>query len=387
MLPDVITGTERLFNEQAQLIHGRKIGLVTNHSGVDRQLRATADRLHEASSCRLTALFGPEHGIRGDAADGASVPTFQDPVTGVTVHSLYGATNRPDVAALAELDLLLFDVQDVGARFYTYLYTMTLSMAACAEAGIPFVVLDRPNPLGGQRLGGCLLAPEFASFVGLYPVPIQYGLTIGEFARLANEEYGIGADLTVVAMSGWRRRMLWEDTGLPWVPPSPNMPTPDTALVYPGTCLFEGTNVSEGRGTTHPFEQIGAPWIDGHRLAAHLNRIELAGARFRPVCFRPTASKHRDLVCQGVQVHVVERRAYDPVRAGLEMVAAVRHLWPGQFAWHLPAAGIYNFDRLAGTDAVRLALEAETPVADIAATWSDDLSTYEAQRRACLLYD
>jgi uncharacterized protein YbbC (DUF1343 family) len=384
---EVITGTERLLSGQTHLVHGRKVGLVTNHSGVDGRLQATADRLHESGSCRLAALFGPEHGIRGDAADGAPVPTSKDPVTGVTVHSLYGDANRPDAAALAELDLLLFDIQDVGARFYTYLYTMTLSMGACAEAGIPFVVLDRPNPVGGVRLGGCLLAPDFASFVGLYPVPIQYGLTIGEFARLANEHYGIGADLTVVTMSGWQRRMFWEDTGLPWVPPSPNMPTPDTAVVYPGTCLFEGTNVSEGRGTTRPFEQIGAPWIDGHRLADLLNGLELAGARFRPVHFRPTTSKHRELVCQGVQVHVVDRHVYDPVRTGLEMVAAIRHLWPAHFAWHLPATGIYNFDRLAGTDAVRLALETATPVADIVAAWSSDLQDYVARSRDCMLYD
>ena len=380
-------GNENLFtDEYSSLIRGRRIGLITNHSGVDSRLRATADRLHASPTCQLVALFGPEHGIRGDAADGASVETGRDPHTGVPAYSLYGETKRPDPGMLADVEVMLFDIQDVGVRFYTYLYTMSMSMEACAARDIPFVVLDRPNPIGGETVAGNLLDPAFASFVGLYPIPVQYGMTVGEIARLFNQEFALGADLRVVPMRGWQRAFLWDDTRLPWVAPSPNMPAVDTAIVYPGTCFCEGTNLSEGRGTTKPFEQVGAPFVDGYRLADQLNGLDLPGVRFRPVFFQPATSKHAGQVCQGVQVHVGDRRLFQAVRTGFEILATVRRLWPDDFAWRIPSGGIYNFDRLAGTDRIRLAIDEGISITDLTAAWADERRPFERQRQSCLLY-
>jgi uncharacterized protein YbbC (DUF1343 family) len=380
-------GCERLFDDDdIALIRGRRVGLLTNHSGVDSHLRATADRLHEAEGVDLVLLFGPEHGIRGDAEDGVTVDTGVDARTGVPIISLYGEHRQPAAADLARLDVLLFDIQDVGVRFYTYLYTMSLSMAACAEAGLPFVVLDRPNPLGGVEVEGNILDPEFASFVGLYPIPVRYGLTAGELARLFNEEFGIGAELHVVHMLGWRRAMRWPDTGLVWVPPSPNMPTPDTVNVYPGMCFFEGTNVSEGRGTTRPFEQVGAPYIDGFDLAHTLNALRLPGAAFRPVFFRPAFAKHQGQTCHGVQLHATGDASFRPVRCGLEALAAVRRGWPDDFAWRTNREGIHNFDKLAGTDRVRLAIDAGAAIDDLVSDWARDRAAFEELRQKYLHY-
>ena len=384
----VTLGNERLFDdEQFDLIRGQRIGLITNHSGVDSQLRATADRLHETDGCDLVALFGPEHGIRGDVADGAVVTTDRDPQTGVTAHSLYGETNKPDEHMLDRIDVMLFDIQDVGVRFYTYLYTMSLSMEACAARNIPFLLLDRPNPIGGIQIAGRVLDPPFASFVGLYPIPVQYGMTIGEIARLFNETFAIDADLHVVPLQGWKRDLFWEDTGLPWVYPSPNMPTVDTAVIYPGMCFFEGTNLSEGRGTVKPFEQVGAPFVDAYRLADYLNQLELPGVLFRPVYFQPSFGKHADQVCQGVQLHILDRSSFQAVRTGFEVIDAARRLFPDDFAWRIPGKGIYNFDRLAGTDAIRLALDRGTPVVDLVADWQPDLDRFDDLRRSFLLYE
>ena len=382
----VILGSERLFAEDFHLIRGQRVGLITNHSGVNHLLQPTADLLHAAADCELVALFGPEHGIRGDAADGVKVGTSRDPQTGVPAYSLYGETRQPDESMLADVDVMLFDIQDVGVRFYTYLYTMSMSMEACAERNLPFVLLDRPNPIGGEIVSGNLLDPKFASFVGRYPIPIRYGMTIGEIARLFNDAFAIGVDLHVIPLQGWRRSARWEETGLPWVPPSPNMPSVDTAVVYPGTCFFEGTNLSEGRGTPKPFEQIGAPFVDGPRLAAHLNILELPGVIFRPVYFQPTSSKHIGQICQGVQLHVVDHSAFQAVRTGFELLGAVRQLWPDQFAWHIPGGGIHNFDRLAGTDRIRLALDTGVPTAELVAGWEEELRKFRALRRDYLLY-
>lgn len=380
-------GCERLFDDDnIALVRGRRVGLVTNHSGVDSHLRATADRLHEADGVDLVLLFGPEHGIRGDAEDGVTVDTGVDARTGVPIISLYGEHRQPAVADLDRLDVLLFDIQDVGVRFYTYLYTMSLSMAACAEAGVPFVVLDRPNPLGGVEVEGNILDPEFASFVGLYPIPVRYGLTAGELARLFNEEFGIGAELHVVHMLGWRRAMRWPDTGLVWVPPSPNMPTPDTVNVYPGMCFFEGTNVSEGRGTTRPFEQVGAPYIDGFDLADTLNALRLPGAAFRPVFFRPAFAKHEGQTCHGVQLHATRGAPFQPVRSGFEALAAVRRGWPDDFAWRTDREGIHNFDKLAGTDRVRLAIDAGAAIDDLVSDWARDRAAFVELRQKYLHY-
>lgn len=381
-------GADRLFDADViDCIGGKRVGLITNHSGIDRQLRATADRLHQSDETELVLLFGPEHGIRGDAEDGVAVDTGTDARTGVPAVSLYGDRRHPSPDELQQMDVLLFDIQDVGVRFYTYLYTMSLSMQACAEADVPFVVLDRPNPLGGVAVEGNVLDPEFASFVGLYPIPVRYGLTVGELALLFNEEFGINADLHVVGMQGWRRSMRWQDTGLAWVAPSPNMPTPDTANVYPGMCFFEGTNVSEGRGTTRPFEQVGAPFVDGFALSDELTARRLPGAAFRPVFFRPAFGKHENTTCRGVQLHASHGADFAPVRSGFEALAAVRHMWPDEFAWRANQTGIHNFDKLAGTDQVRLAIDAGTAVDDLVDQWARDRTEFENVRQRYLQYE
>jgi uncharacterized protein YbbC (DUF1343 family) len=383
----VVLGNERLLQgEYVSLVRGRRVGLVTNHSGVNRRLQATTDVLHACSECQLVALFGPEHGVRGDAADGVLVASGTDARTGVPVHSLYDSGQQPDAHMLRGIDVVVFDIQDVGARFYTYLYTMSLCMQACARPGIPFVVLDRPNPLGGLCLAGNVLDPAFASFVGLHPIPVQYGMTSGELAMLFNQEYGLGADLAVVPMAGWGRAQQWDDCGLTWVAPSPNMPTPNTARVYPGTCFLEGTNLSEGRGTTLPFEQIGAPYVDGHALADHLGGLGLPGVLFRPAFFRPAFGKHQDAACQGVQIHVTAPRQYQAVRTGFEILAAARRLWPARFAWRTDAEGKFSFDRLAGTDAVRRQLDAGILVDELLAEWEGQQAAFRQVRGRYLLY-
>ncbi|MFT5088798.1 MAG: hypothetical protein ACI906_005183 [Candidatus Latescibacterota bacterium] len=379
-------GCERLLDEEADLIRGRRVGLITNHSGVDAQLVATADRLHESDLCELVALFGPEHGIRGAAQDGEKIGTFTDPQTGVPAYSLYGETREPDADMLESIELMLFDIQDVGARFYTYLYTMSMSMAVCARQRIPFAVLDRPNPIGGEHIAGNILDPAFASFVGRYPIPIRYGLSIGELAQLFNDEYDIGVELHIVKMQGWQRTHYWDDCLLPWVPPSPNMPTLDTAIAYPGTCFFEGTNISEGRGTTRPFEQFGAPFIDGPQLADKLNELNVPGARFRPVFFQPSASKYSGELCQGAQLHVTERKVFDPVHTGFAALIAVRNLYSSEFAWRVPSGGIHNFDRLAGGDKLRQTIDAGIEVEQLLTSWQSDLDSFATVRQRYLLY-
>ena len=379
-------GCERLFDDAAHLIDGRRVGLITNHSGVDHKLVATADRLHAYPHSQLVALFGPEHGIRGAAQDGEKVGTFRDPQTGVAAYSLYGHTRQPDAQMLEGIDLMLFDIQDVGVRFYTYLYTMSMSMEACGQRGIPFAVLDRPNPIGGHICNGNVLDPKFASFVGRYPIPIRYGLTIGELAQLFNEAFSLGVELHVVKMQNWQRNQYWNDTGLPWVPPSPNMPTLNTAIVYPGTCFFEGTNISEGRGTARPFEQFGAPFIDGHRIADELNEMQLPGTMFRPVYFQPSASKHAGSICQGVQLHVTQHEAFDPLRTGFAALIALRKQGGKDFAWRTPAGGIHNFDRLAGCSDLRQTIDSGCDVDALLNAWQNDLVEFEALRQRHMLY-
>jgi len=291
---------------------------------------------------------------------------------------------------LRGLDLLLVDLQDVGARYYTFVWTMALTLAACARAGIPLVVLDRPNPLGGVLIEGNLLDPRFASFVGLHPIPVVHGMTMGELAGLINERSGLGANLHVVPMRGWRRAMRWEETGLPWVAPSPNMPTPDTARVYPGACLVEATNLSEGRGTTRPFEYVGAPFIDPHAWAEALNREQLPGAHFRPCYFEPTFHKYKGRLCGGIQWHVVDSSRLKPYLTGLALVATARRLTPRRFAWRKPP---YEFERkrlpidlLCGTDAIRRQIEAGCPLREIEGSWQRDLAGFRRLRQRFLLY-
>lgn len=330
-----------------RLLEGKRAGLITNPTGVDSALQSDIDRLRPYLAC----LFGPEHGIRAVVQDELAVEHGRDERTGLVEYSLFGSVTAPTAEMLKGLDLLIFDIQDVGVRFYTYGATMALSMRAAAQAGIGFVVLDRPNPLGSQ-VEGLLRGDGFESFLSLAPVCTRHGLTMGELAGLMKERMGLKLELTVIPMEGYSGSPLEEDGR--WVPPSPNMPSISTVRVYPGTCLVEGTSISEGRGTAKPFEWIGAPWIDGQRLADQLNERGLPGCRFRPVSFTPLAFKHAGQLCQGVQVHVTDHRAFTPVRMGIALVRALQESSGSRFTWrYLPEYGHYMTDLLHGDDSLR----------------------------------
>lgn len=384
----VTLGLERLLQMGPQALGQRRIGLVTNQTGVDRLLRQNIDLLL-AAGFQVVALFGPEHGVRGAVQAGEAVADHRDPQTGLPAYSLYGKTKKPTPAMLAGVDLLLFDIGDIGARYYTYPYTMAYGMMAAREQGIPFVVLDRPNPIGGVEMEGNLVEPGFETFVGLYPIPNRHGMTLGELARLFNVEFGIGCDLQVIPCEGWRRSMHWDETGHPLVPASPNTTGLDMALLYPGTCLFEGTNLSEGRGTTRPFEVIGAPWIDGRLWSDHLNAYGLPGVRFRPTFFTPTFSKHQGVECQGVQAHVTDRRALKPVLTGLLMLESAFRLWPASAEFRsAEVPGIVaSIERLTGTAAVRDCIEGGGSTQALYNSWEPELAAFARQRAPYLLYD
>lgn len=340
-LSQVTVGADRLLSNEFHLIAGKRIGLVTNHTGVLSSGKHLADALHDDPRVTLLALFGPEHGIRGEASAGSHVSDGRDSATGVTVFSLYGKTYKPTPEMLKGVDVLLFDIQDVGARFYTYISTMSYAMEAAAEIGIPFVVLDRPNPITGIRVEGPIREDSLRSFVGLHPIPIVHGMTAGELARMFNEEGwlkgGVKADLHVVKMAGWKREMWYDETGLRWVPPSPNIKTLETAVVYPGTCLIEGTNLSEGRGTDRPFEYIGAPFVDGETFSKELKKLNLPGVDFQAVSFTPrpgsgaTNPKYSGTLCSGVIVHVTDRNSYEPVRTGHSILVTAQRILGQQF--------------------------------------------------------
>ncbi len=389
-VPAVRTGLDVLLRDRLSLVRGRRIGLVAHQASVNARLEHTALLLHDARRIGLTRLFAPEHGLWGAAQDHAAIAGTRDPLTGLTVASLYGQRREPTPAMLAGLDVLVIDLQDVGSRYYTFVWTMALALRACARAGVEVIVLDRPNPLGGAVIEGNMPDPAYASFVGLYPLPIRHGLTIGEAARWLALAHGLRPRLTVVAMHGWRREMLWEDSGVPWVAPSPNMPTPDTARVYPGGCLFEGTNLSEGRGTTRPFEWVGAPYLDAHRYANALADARLPGVTFRPARFVPTFHKWAGRLCGGVQIHVTDRARFKPFLTGLAVIASARRLAPRHFAWRRPP---YEFERrrlpidiLLGTDRIRRALERGRPLRDIERGWAGDVRAWKRRRIPALLY-
>jgi uncharacterized protein YbbC (DUF1343 family) len=380
-------GVEVLLKEQKHLIKGKRVGLITNPTGVDQQLNSIVDILYKDPDVNLVALYGPEHGVRGSAQAGEYVPFYIDEKTGLPVYSLYGPTRKPTPEMLKDIDVLLFDIQDVGTRFYTYIYTMAYAMEAAKENNIPFIVLDRPNPLGGIKVEGPVLDPKYSSFVGMYPIPLRHGMTVGELALLFNKEFGIGADLTVVKMNGWKRSMYYDDTPLHWVLPSPNMPTLDTALVYPGAAFIEGTNVSEGRGTTKPFELIGAPFIDGTELAEKLNALQLPGVVFRAASFTPTFSKHSGKLSHGVQIHVTNRNAFKPVETGLHIVKMIHDLYPEDFAFsNENSQGISFFDLLLGNGWVRQAIKEGKSVEEMKQQWEEDLQKFKETRNRYLLY-
>jgi uncharacterized protein YbbC (DUF1343 family) len=383
-----------LLSDSLHLVRGKRVGLVTNHTGIyqgaigqvagsPHELGSMIDALHEAPDVELVALFGPEHGIRGVFEAGVRIESAVDEQTGVPIHSLYGGTLRPTPEMLEGVDILVFDMQDVGARYYTYVSTMAYTMEAAGEQGIPFVVLDRPNPLGGNAVQGNVLDPEYATFVGLYPVPMRHGMTVGELARMYMGEFGIEVDLHVVPMDGWRRDMTFSDTGLPWVAPSPNMPTFESALAYPGTCLFEGTPLSVGRGTDRAFQWVGAPWLDGPALAESLNTYGLEGVRFEAATFTPANAgdgKFDGQEIQGVRL-IHEATNYDASKAAVAMLLEAYAMSGDNWEWREA-----HFDRLAGTDALRLGIEAGLGFAALTATWDAGVREFERLRRPYLIY-
>jgi uncharacterized protein YbbC (DUF1343 family) len=396
----VETGLDLLCRERLDLVRGRRVGVLCHPASVTAELVHAVDRLI-AAGVRPTRLYGPEHGVRGEAQDMIGVGDDRDSRTGIPVTSLYGETFEsltPTAEELAGIDVLVVDLQDVGSRYYTYVWTMALALGAAAAAKVAVVVLDRPNPLGGVAIEGGTVRPGCESFVGLGPLAVRHGLTIGEVARLVTIGMPWGGprfarpldcDLTVVPMRGWRRDMSFVDTGLPWVMPSPNMPTPATALCYPGQCLFEATNLSEGRGTTRPFELVGAPFLDGHAWVQALAEAALPGVRFRPLSFRPMFHKFAGRSCGGVQLHVRDRHAYRPYRTGVALLAAAYRLAPDGFRWRSEP---YEFvadppaiDLLTGSDEVRRAIERGARFEEIADGFAGFEREFAERRRPALM--
>ncbi len=387
----VRVGIEQLLAGDRQRLAGRRTALVSNPASIDRAFRHSADVLFDDPEVEVVALFGPQHGFRSDLQDNMiETPHGHDERRRVPIYSLYSETREPTAEMLRGVDVLLVDLQDVGTRVYTYIYTMANCLRAAARHGVPVIVCDRPNPVGGVAIEGALLDPAFASFVGQFPIPLRHGMTIGELARLFNEEFSIGAALEVVPLAGWRRDMYFDDTGLPWVLPSPNLPTLDSAIVYPGAVLFEGTMISEGRGTTRPFELLGAPWIDGERLAAALNARRLPGAHFRPAFFEPTFQKHAKQTCGGCQLHVTDRPSFQPVRVAVELIAEVKRQSPDAFAWRQPPYEYeqdkWPIDILSGSDRLRAAVDRGEDIAPLVESWRDDEEAFRRTRERYLLY-
>lgn len=391
----VTTGADRAAADRWSVLRGRKVGVVTNPTGILANLRSVVDEMHESGRVDLRAVFGPEHGFRGTAQAGDAEETHTDPRTGVTVYDAYGAGADSLSAMVREagVDTVVFDIQDVGARFYTYIWTMYTAMRAAVRTGCSFVVLDRPNPIGGTARGP-MMTTAFTTGVGAKEIVQVHGMTVGELARFFDGEFlegdegkRLGDALEVVEVSGWRRDTLFADTGLPWVMPSPNMPTPDTALVYPGTCLFEGTNLSEGRGTTRPFELVGAPFVD-HRWAERLESRRVPGVDFREAYFNPIQSKHVGVVCGGVQVHVTDPERLDGPRLGVEMLVAAKALYP-EFAWRKDSYDPqrpYWVDKLTGSPRLREMVDAGASADAVVAAWRSELAAFERRRRPYLLY-
>ncbi|MDM5223136.1 DUF1343 domain-containing protein [Peribacillus sp. NJ11] len=375
-------GIEVLLKEEKDVLSGKKVGLITNPTGIDSKLTSIVDLLHDDPDINLTALFGPEHGVRGDAQAGASVEYYIDEKTGLPVYSLYGKTKKPTPEMLKDVEVLVFDIQDVGTRYYTYIYTMAYAMEAAKENDIPFIVLDRPNPQGGESVDGPVLEPEFSSFVGLYPIPLKHGMTVGELATLFNKEFKIGADLKVIKMKGWKRDMDYDDTGLPFVLPSPNMPTVSTTFVYPATGLIEGTNVSEGRGTTKPFELIGAPYINGDELAGKLNALRLPGVKFRAASFTPMFSKHAGKLSHGVEIYITDREEFKSVPTGLHIIKTIQDLYPGDFEF----LAANNFNLLIGNGWIRSRIEEGSSVNEIMKEYQEKQDAFKKVRKNYLLY-
>jgi uncharacterized protein YbbC (DUF1343 family) len=376
-------GAEILLANSRSFLRGERVGLVVHPASVLPNLRHTADALMNEASSRLVALFGPQHGARGEKQDNMiESEHYRDPDTGLPVHSLYSETRRPTEHMLSDLDVLVFDLQDVGTRIYTFIYTMSYCMEACAEYGKRMIILDRPNPINGRQVEGNLLEPEFKSFVGRYPLPMRHGMTVGELARFFNAEFKIECDLSVVPMEGWKRA--------DWVQPSPNIPTLDSAVVYPGMVLVEGTRLSEGRGTTRPFELVGAPYIRPRDLAGRLNSQDLPGVQFRAAYFEPTSQKWSGQTCGGVQIHVQDRQVFEPYLTGIAVLTAIQALYPESFKWREPPYEYEDDKRpieiLSGSDRIPAQIESGISPAEIRSGWQSDVARFLRQREPYLLY-
>lgn len=389
-----LTGLDVLAGQEFSVLSGRSIGLLCNQASIARTLDHVIELLlprHRAGRFHIRAVFGPEHGLWGHTQDNMiEWEGATDPRTGLVVHSLYGASREPTDEMLEGIDLFVVDIPDVGARYYTFIWSMALCMKSCAERGIPMLVMDRPNPIGGMRTEGTVLEPAFASFVGLHPLPTRHAMTAGEVALYLQQTVYPNLDLEIAPCRSWTRSAYFDETGLPWAMPSPNMPSIDTAIVYPGQCLLEATNLSEGRGTTRPFEIFGAPWVDGWRLTSALNELELPGTRFRPIQFEPTFNKYSRELCEGAFIHVTDRKAFDSVLATVAVLQQVVRLFPGRLEWK-DAPYEYVWDRrpidiLAGNDWLAGAIESQTPLSQIRERMAAEREAFEPLRRAALLY-
>jgi uncharacterized protein YbbC (DUF1343 family) len=386
------TGLDLVEENWPERLSDARVGLLVHPASINKDFEHAVDIFSRTRRFELRSLFGPQHGIRGETQDNmVEWEGFEDPGTGLPVFSLYGTRRRPDSDMMREIDVMVIDLQDVGSRYYTFIWTLAMVMDSCRKEKKAVVVFDRPNPIGGHSIEGPILQPDFSSFVGLHPLPVRHGMTIGEIALYFKEFFYPGVDLSVIQMKGWGRTMWFDDTHLPWVLPSPNMPTLDTACVYPGMCLLEGTELSEGRGTTRPFEIFGAPYIDPFALAAKLKKERIPGAVLRPLYFLPTFQKHAGKICGGAQIHVTDRKRFKPFRTAVEIIRAVFDLYPSEFAWKSPPYEYeYHkmpFDILTGGDRVRKDIEAGKPVREMEEWWEAGLSDFDRKiRKGFLLY-
>jgi len=392
-MPTIVkTGLDRVSALWPKAFSRAEVGLVVHPASLSNRFVHSSDFLSKSRKFRLRAFFGPQHGIRGETQDNMiEWSGFRDKRTGLPVHSLYGRTRKPDKKMLRDIDVMVVDLQDVGSRYYTFIWTLALVMEACLEARKPVVILDRPNPINGSQIEGPVLKEEFRSFVGLYPLPVRHGMTMGEIGLYLQSTFYQGLDLRIIPMAGWKRGQWFEETGLPWAMPSPNMPTVDTAAVYPGMCLLEGTNLSEGRGTTRPFEIFGAPFIDPFKLLSRLADFRLPGLHFRPLFFLPTFQKHAGILCGGAQIHVTDREKYRPFLTTAAILKAVYELYPGHFAWKKPPyeyeEKLLPIDILAGNDRFRIDIESGRGLGQMQAWWNAELTGFDRSvRRNYLIY-
>jgi uncharacterized protein YbbC (DUF1343 family) len=388
---NVQLGLERLLGEQISSLKNARVGLLCNQASVNHKFQHAADLFYQHEQINLTVLFGPQHGIRGDVQDNMIETNHSiDSVTNLPVYSLYSETREPLAEMLADVDVLVCDLQDVGCRIYTFVYTMANCMKIAGQMGKKVIVCDRPNPINGKAVEGNILEPEWASFVGMFPIPVRHGMTIAELAVFFKKYFNVECELETIEMRGWERELWLDETDSPWVLPSPNMPTVDSAAVFPGTVFFEGTQVSEGRGTTRPFELIGAPYINSHQFANELNCLNLPGVYFRAADFQPTFQKHAGKTCGGVQIHVLDRDVFEPVRTGLWMVKKIVELYGEDFRWKKPPYEyVYDknpFDVIAGTDQIRKSFDNGTSIETLFSSWSKGLREFNEKRESVLLY-